>query len=328
MTNDVKAYILYEYIVGNQPTTNGKLIQSVCSKYGVRGMSDTDYEMVFREYNINYDDIARGKKGGRGQHLGKYKNGYRNNKGKVCSVTLDVIKEYMNSYKRTQKNLEEFLYEKFFEKEPPKQTSYKPPVREQSAPKQTYSQQTYYKPPVTSQPVYSEPAAHSQPRTQVSYNTGTYIDFSELLPKIISVVIVVALIIVGYNMITNPSGNIFSGLFGGSNENSSQILSNKTCTVDVMISFEGESYQMWFKEGYVFHIGNNLESELSIGYLNSFHATLNEGYYDFWVQSGNTKSKVYRVLVQGDGRIDFDCGVGIFGPKFSDTVILGEVYFQ
>ena len=109
MTNDVKAYILYEYIVGNQPTTNGKLIQSVCSKYGVRGMSDTDYEMVFREYNINYDDIARGKKGGRGQHLGKYKNGYRNNKGKVCSVTLDVIKEYMNSYKRTQKNLEEFL---------------------------------------------------------------------------------------------------------------------------------------------------------------------------------------------------------------------------
>jgi len=312
MTFNEKAYILYEYIVGDVPTTNGNLIYQVCRKYGVRGLGETDYEPVFREYNINYEDIARGKKGGRGQHIGKYKNGFKNNKGKMCPVTQDIIIEYMNFYKRTNKNLEQFLAERFYENDVPQQT-YQQPVSQQP----TYQQQPLYQ---KSQPSFDYSRYVSSPSSASNKVTNA----------VVGIIIFAAVCIALYTLFIAPKNDSNSNPY---NENDNTSMYNyaadpeiSTCHLGVYVTFEGDDSDMIGVDDYILHIGSEENrNKLTVGQMMSGTINVPEGSYKIWVESGNSNSDVWLMNVSGKGgSFYFTCTVGENGcPDFVSTDALG-----
>lgn len=311
MTFNEKAILLYEYIVGVVPTTEGKLMYHLRATHGIHA-GDTDYEPVFVEYNINYLTRSTGKRG-RGQHLGKYKKGYRNNRGQMYEITLQVIAEYMNNYKRTGMNLEQFLSARFDVHQTPPQTVCAPPQQ-----------------------------AYTQPQDDSSAPCTSTFNFSSFITKAIPIAVIVLVLIVGYNLLfgnkndgtpeaeeSRPKPAITTAIPNyGNTAFGSPLSEDGTVLFGLVVSFNGEESDMLGIEDYYLCLGNEDNvTKLNIGRTTSGDTNVEPGsVYKLWVKSGDMKSDVWSVEVGGiGGTIYFDCTVGQNGcPELVFTQALGE----
>lgn len=216
-----------------------------------------------------------------------------------------------------------------------KTPQYQPTYQQKTYQQPTYQQKTYQEQPTYQQPIYEQQDYQQAPLPDFSYqiaNARQRLAVSETIKKYVTIAVVgiISVLILIFGII--PMFNNMTGLFrGGNKDNSSQtgapvgtdnsvVLSNDICNLTIYVEFPGEGYQMWFKDKYVMYIGNNLQTDLDIGYKHTLDARLYYGYHDIWVQSGNSKSKVWRVkLDKPQNYINFECKVGLFGPEFSVT---------
>ena len=299
--------ILYYYIVKNISTTK------LQSQYGF----DMGYiESVFIKYNINYPDrnnnsTGRGFK--KGFHLGKYKNGYTNNLNKKCVVDGGVINDYMACFLSGKcATLEEYLEKRFTEKPQPRPQS-KPQPRPQNNP------QTQYKP---QQPQYT-PSTSGDTYYNAS-NTSAGGSGNAIDGAVIFIVIVGAVLLILYKAVLAP---VFAGIGAALNppENNTYYVSPtaELSYVTMDVSFEGNSSQMFLKSSYLFHV-DEANTKINIGKLNSLSGDFEKGEHKIWVQSGKKKSKVYTInITEDEAYMEFDCSVGVFGPKLKLTGIEG-----
>lgn len=300
MTFEEKVIAMYEYIVGDVSTTGMPLC--LRNKYGIT-VTKNECTAILNEFGLNYLDHGNQAKVNLdgGQHKGSYEDGFTANDGQVYEITPDIIRDYMNTYKRKKYNLEEYLDRRFngggvgfdfdfsgliakaipvvlvivalfigynllFGKDKDPDVVYSNPIEAMGTPKVTVTT-SYY----------------STPEYDKNYGDTAF-------------------------------GSIDNG--------------DGTAHFGIVVEFKAEESEMEGVEEYRMCIGRDTgDNVLTPGRLMSGDINLPVGKkFEVWVVSGDTKSEIYSIEIGPKGGTTyFECTVGEGGkPVLTSTSVLGK----
>ena len=296
MTFNEKAIGLYSYIVGGVSTT--RMSAFLSENYGIR-IGKNEFNPVLAEYGLNYNDRGTGNvRGfGDGQHLGAYSGGYQTDDGQVYEIDLNIIKDYMNTYKRKRLNLEQYLDMRFngggvgfgFDFSG---------ILSKLIPVAVITLVIFFG--------YNMLFGGNKKDSRPTVNNG---ELSEPVAT--------------HSYTTKPQDKNYGNTAFGDISND-----DGTAHFGLVVSFKGEESDMVGVEDYYVCIGSEeSKTKLTIGGMCSGDINLPVGkIFKLWVVSGDMKSDVYRVEIgPKGGTIYFDCTVGEGGrPNFVNTSVLGQ----
>lgn len=222
-------------------------------------------------------------------HIGYYADGFESESGKNYPITPSLIKEFLRLYDEEKRfGFDRFLQKKFnggiFRS------------------RDDYRDNRDYR---------------SRHRSHGSSGFGLF-GFEDILKRGGVIICIIIAIVVAAIF-------VFGGIFP-STEKAEQSPAVRNAVDETMlgyytinVEFEGNQSQLWLKEPYVMYIDDESHGcQLTIGYAQSIQGFFYQGEHDVWVQSGNSKSKVYKVVFSDNyDTLTFEVKVGFFGPSLN-----------
>lgn len=295
MTFDEKALALYLYIVKNVSTND---MSVYLSRYYNIYVSDTEFNSTLPEYGINYKDRGIGKKGGRGQHLGRYAKGFKANDGQFHEVTQEIIIDYMNQYKRTGINIDDYL-DGLFNGRP-------------------------------DAPIAPASYDHGEPVIGYAVSPRRYDGHSPLAKAIVivvGVIIGISLFSAVKSLFGKKKENEMPANYGdvGISFTSNGVavgVEKEKINVTLILNFEGKADDMDGVDEYILCVGSMFDQYTigDIGYTYSAEVPMTvESICKVWVISGENSSDAFNIITGTEpGTVKFKCKVGKQGvPVFS-----------